>query len=87
MLTKRAFLLIAVGLFSGNLALGQTPTPAATGTDMLFWLLGGILGIVLIMVLVTGASLASATLRRSQHQTGPASTSSSTNSQKGVTSC
>ncbi|GAB2463889.1 hypothetical protein GCM10011375_15900 [Hymenobacter qilianensis] len=84
MLTKRAFLLTAAGLLlTGNMAFGQTAT---TGADMLFWLLGGILIIVLLMVLIAGASLASATRQVRQH-TASATNQSITEVEEGAPTC
>jgi hypothetical protein len=51
---------------------------------MLFWLLGGLLGLVLLMALVTGASLASAAAR-SPHS--PAPDQSTTQAAEAVASC
>jgi hypothetical protein len=55
---------------------------------MLFWLLGGILGIVLIVVLVTGASMASATRRHFRNARANAAHKSFTQDQeqKGIPS-
>ncbi|WP_133272951.1 hypothetical protein [Hymenobacter radiodurans] len=86
MLIKRTFLLLAAGLSSGNLALGQTLAPTTTGSDMLFWLLGGILILVLLMVLVAGASLASATRQVRQHA-APATNQSITQAEEGAPTC
>lgn len=84
MLTKRAFLLTASGLLlTANMAFGQTP---ATSTDMLFWLLGGILILMLLMVLVAGASLASAT-RQVRHHEASATNQSITKVEEGSSVC
>ncbi|MGY2134769.1 hypothetical protein ACW9KT_21245 [Hymenobacter sp. HD11105] len=88
MLTKRTTVFTALGLLGTQLAAAQTaPTaPAPTGPDLLFWLLGGILGIVLIVVLVTGASMASATHRHFRNARAKAVNKSFNQEQKGVTS-
>ncbi|MBC6608071.1 hypothetical protein H8B13_14685 [Hymenobacter sp. BT188] len=84
MLTKRAFLLTASGLLlTASMAFGQTP---ATSTDMLFWLLGGILILVLLLVLVAGASLASAT-RQVRHYEASATNQSITKAEEGAPTC
>jgi hypothetical protein len=89
MLTLRTGLLTATGLLTGYLAAGQSTSPAAAdqGSDILFWLLAGVLGIVLLMVLVTGSSLALATRRH--HQTGLESSeqTSSTQAEEGSATC
>lgn len=66
MLTKRTLLLTATGLLTGYLAGAQTPAaaPATSGSTILFWLLLGVLGIVLVLTLITGASAASALQRQ-----------------------
>jgi heme/copper-type cytochrome/quinol oxidase subunit 2 len=62
MLTKRTVLLTASGLLTGYLAAAQTPAaaPATSGSSILFWVMLGVLGMVLVLTLVTGASVASA---------------------------
>lgn len=62
MLAKRIVPLTATGLLTGYLAGAQTPAaaPATSGSSILFWLLLGVLGIVLVLTLVTGASVVSA---------------------------
>ena len=84
MLTKRAFMLTAASLLlTGNMAFGQT---ANNGSDILFWVLGGILIIVLLMVLVAGASLASATRQVRQHAAA-ATNQSITQAEEGAPTC
>lgn len=63
MLAKRSLLMTATGLLTGYLAAGQTPAPAAaaSGSDVLFWVLVGVLGVVALLVIVAVASVASAT--------------------------
>jgi len=83
MLTARTVLLTAAGLFANHLAAGQPAAPAPTASGMLFWLLGGLLGLVLLMALVTGASLASA----ARSPQSPAPDQSTTQAAEGVASC
>jgi|GEM_PF-4230604 len=63
MLSKRTLLLTAPALLTSFLATAQSTSQASSnaGASILFWLLVGILGVVLLLVIVTGASVASAT--------------------------
>ena len=86
MLTKRTLLMTATGLLVGYLAAGQTTMPntaAAPSSDALFWVLVGLLGIIGLMVLVTGTSLASATRRPAL----PTVNQPVTTAEKGATAC
>lgn len=89
MLARRTTVLTALGLLGAQLAAAQSApsAPAPTGTDMLFWLLGGILCILLIVVLVTGASVASAVARRSLRPTDSATDQSGAHTEEGVAQC
>ncbi|QIX62303.1 hypothetical protein FY528_16715 [Hymenobacter lutimineralis] len=88
MLTKRTVLLTATGLLTGYLAGAQTPAaaPATSGSTILFWLLLGVLGIVLVLTLVAGASVASAVQRPPAAQT-PATQDQTPSTQKGAAVC
>jgi hypothetical protein len=83
MLTQRTLLLTATGLLTGYLAAAQSPSAgaASTGSDILFWVLVGILAIVGLMVMVTGASVASVA------RLPQASPDQTANSEKGNTVC
>ncbi|MDU0372040.1 hypothetical protein ACFPAF_16675 [Hymenobacter endophyticus] len=63
MLARRSLLMTATGLLTSYLAAGQTPAtaPAPSGSDALFWVLVGVLGLVALLVVVVGTSVASAT--------------------------
>ncbi|GAA4356503.1 hypothetical protein GCM10023185_20330 [Hymenobacter saemangeumensis] len=63
MLSKRTLLMAATGLLIGYLAKAESPAAASAdaGSSILFWLLTGALGLVGLLVIVTGASVASAT--------------------------
>ena len=63
MLTNRTGLLIATGLLTGYTAAAQTPEapPKAAGMteqEVLFWVLLGVLGLLLLMLLFTGITIA-----------------------------
>ncbi|MCC2547803.1 hypothetical protein LJY25_15230 [Hymenobacter sp. BT175] len=62
MLTR--LMLIAPALLLSTLAFAQTSKPGPTGSDFIFWLLGALLGLVLLMVALTGASMALSGPRR-----------------------
>ena len=87
MLTKRTLLLTAPGLLMGYLAAAQNPSAgaASTGSDILFWVLVGILAIVGLMVIVTGASVAA--VARLPHGSSAASSDQTATSEKGNTVC
>jgi hypothetical protein len=65
MLTKRAFLLTATGLFANYAAAAQSTAPAAgvQPTDVLSWVVWWAAGVVLLMAIITGGSAASAAQR------------------------
>ena len=86
MLTKRTLLMTATGLLMGYLAAAQSSSAAATstGSDILFWVLVGILAIVGLMVIVTGASVASVARLPHGSATSPDQTA---NSEEGNTTC
>lgn len=77
MLSKRTALMTATGLLTGYLATAQSsaPTSASPGADLLFWLLAGVLGLVLLLVVVAGGSLASAARQQAARPETPSSTS------------
>ena len=87
MLTKRTLLMTATGLLMGYLAAAQSPTGTApsTGSDILFWVLVGILAIVGLMVIVTGASVAS--VARLPHGHSATTPDQTANSEEGNTVC
>lgn len=66
MLTKRTFLLTVTGLLAGYVAAAQsTPAPAGPqAVDVLSWVVWWAAGVVLLMAVVTGASVTSAAQRR-----------------------
>ena len=63
MLTRRTLSLLAMGLLAGSTAAAQTPVglaPAPTGPagqELLFWVLVGTLGVLLLVLLLTGIVL------------------------------
>ena len=66
MTTKRAFLLTAISLLTGYAAAAQStaPTAGVQPTDVLSWVVWWAAGVVLLMAIITGGSVASATQRR-----------------------
>lgn len=66
MLTKRTFLLTVTGLLAGYVAAAQsTPAPAGPqAVDVLSWVVWWAAGVVLLMAVITGASVTSAAQRR-----------------------
>ncbi|MBD2715953.1 hypothetical protein KBK19_13000 [Microvirga sp. STR05] len=86
MLTKRTFFLTGLGLLMGYLAAAQTPAaPAPDGPDFLFGFVVGLLGLVAVAVVLTGAMVSSQLKHRRQYSAEtPTDTAAS---ERGVPTC
>ena len=86
MLTKRIFLLTGLGLLMGYLATAQTPAaPASGGSSLLFSFVLGLLVLVALAVVLTGAMVSSQLKHRRQYSAE--TPNDTTASERGIPTC
>lgn len=86
MLTKRTFFLTGVGLLMGYLAAAQTPAASASGSsNLLFGFVLGLLALVALAVVLTGAMVSSQLKHRRQYSAE--TPTDTTASERGIPTC
>ncbi|SHL17862.1 hypothetical protein [Hymenobacter psychrotolerans] len=86
MLTKRTFFLTGLGLLMGYLAAAQTPAaPASGGSNLLFGFVLGLLALVALAVVLTGAMVSSQLRHRRQYSAE--TPTDTTAAERGVPAC